>query len=89
MQAQGKTMTRCTVRHFSRRRNSFIAYALYLLVAGTVTNCSIVSQIGILVREKVHFIPHENQDLPRLASLYPVFIKVQAKKFRSPPFMFG
>ena len=46
MQAQRKTTTLF-------RRHDFIAYVLYLFVTGTVTNCSIVTQIGIFMREKV------------------------------------
>ena len=48
----------------SFRRHAFIAYVLYLIVAGMVTNCSIVTQIGIFMREIVSFTLHKNQDIP-------------------------
>ena len=44
------------------RRHDFIAYVLYLIVAGIVKNFSIVTQIGTYVWEKVSFTQHENLD---------------------------
>ena len=43
----------------SFRRHDFIAYVFYWIVAGIVTNCSIVTQIGIFVRKKVSFTMHK------------------------------
>ena len=55
---------------------------VYLLVAGTVANCSIVTQTCKFVREKVSFTPHENHGLPyKIASLSAILINVMAENF--------
>ena len=84
MQAQRKATACCSVSH----SDDFIAYVLYLLVTGTVTNCSIVTQIGLFEKEKVSFTPHENQDLPcKLNSIICSSYQCNDYKFRSAPYM--
>ena len=47
-----------TLLRMSFTRHDFMTQELYLNVAGTVTDCSIVSKTGISVRERERFGPH-------------------------------
>ena len=58
VQAQCNTMTHCSTRHSDA---TILLCTFYLIVAEIVTNCLIVTISGIFVREKINFIPHENQ----------------------------